>query len=313
MESAYKTLNEYRQEDFLKVYWTSRHGRTQLDDIFDEVKRQYRKSEEAVNLSIDLLEAAEHYVALDRPDDPTWMPFPVEVRELIRDLDVIGSKQVRPVILAAIKKFAPNEIARLLRLLETISVRWQLIGEERTGALEIQCAKLAESIWKGTVKTGTDAFEAIRTIYLDDKQFQDKFANKDEMPNQKATCILRKIEEQDRSARLGPTAKDLAPHRRLTIEHILPKNPGDEWAAELVLDPKFVDECALRLGNMCLMPEGRNREAARATFDRKKVFYADSDLEITNQVAKYAGWDRKAVDQRQAWLAKRAVAVWRFE
>jgi hypothetical protein len=152
------TLSEYRQEDFIKVYWTSRHGRTQLDDIFENVKGSYKTNADAVNLSIDLLEAAEHYVALDSPSDPTWMPYPAEVRNLIRNLDIIGSKQVRPVIMAAIRKFHIGDMARLLRLLETISVRWQLIGEERTGALEIQCARLASLIWKGEVKNGTDAF-----------------------------------------------------------------------------------------------------------------------------------------------------------
>jgi hypothetical protein len=188
------TLSEYRQEDFLKVYWTSRHGRTQLDQIFDDVKKGCKTSAEAVDLSIDLLEGGEHYVALDVPGDPTWMPYPASVRDLIRDLDIIGSKQVRPVILAAIKKFPINEMERLLRLLEVVSVRWQLIGEERTGTLEIQSARLAELIWNGTVTTGTAAFQAIQSVYLEDKLFQEKFANKDDVPSQKATYLLRKIE-----------------------------------------------------------------------------------------------------------------------
>jgi hypothetical protein len=307
------TLTEYRQEDFLKVYWTSRHGRTQLDRVFDDVKESCKTSSSAVDLSIDLLEASEHYVALDSPGDPTWMPYPFEVRELIRDLDIIGSKQVRPVIMAAIKKFEIGAMERLLRLLETISVRWQLIGEERTGALEIQCAKLAQLIWAGTVNNGTDAFRAIQAIYLDDKQFQEKFANKDDMPNQKAVYLLRKIENYDRSIRLGASAKDLTPHPAITLEHILPKNPGDEWTAELAADPKFVEDCALRLGNMCLMPESRNRDAARWGFDRKKPLYDTSDLGTTKQVTEYDLWNRDAVEKRQVWLAARAVTVWRFQ
>jgi hypothetical protein len=241
------------------------------------------------------------------------MPYPFEVRELIRDLDIIGSKQVRPVIMAAIKKFEIGAMERLLRLLETISVRWQLIGEERTGALEIQCAKLAQLIWAGTVNNGTDAFRAIQAIYLDDKQFQEKFANKDDMPNQKAVYLLRKIENYDRSIRLGASAKDLTPHPAITLEHILPKNPGDEWTAELAADPKFVEDCALRLGNMCLMPESRNRDAARWGFDRKKPLYDTSDLGTTKQVTEYDLWNRDAVEKRQVWLAARAVTVWRFQ
>jgi len=306
------TLAEYRQEDFLKVYWTSRHGRTQLDQIFEDVKSLYKTSTDAVGLSIDLLEAAEHYVALDSPGDPTWMPYPAVVRDLIRDLDIIGSKQVRPVMLAAIKKFHIGDMERLLRLLETISVRWQLIGEERTGVLEIQCARLAALIWKGDVRNATDAFREVQAVYLDDKRFREKFTDKDDIPNQKASYLLRKIEEHERSVHSGAAAKDLAPHPALTLEHILPKNPGEEWAAELAADPRFADDCALRLGNMCLMPESRNREGARAAFVTKRALYAASDLTITRQVADYNSWGRDTVGERQAWLAVRAVTVWRF-
>jgi Protein of unknown function (DUF1524)/Protein of unknown function DUF262 len=307
------TLSEYRQEDFLKVYWTSRHGRTQLDDIFEDVKNSHKTSAEAVDLSMDLLEGAEHYVALGSNSDPTWMPYPAAVRDLIRDLDIIGSKQVRPVILAAIKKFDVGDMERLLRLLEAVSVRWQLIGEERTGALEIQSARLAALIWKGDVKNGSDAFREIQGLYLDDKQFREKFAVKDDMPNQKASYLLRKIEEYERNAHSGASAKDLTPHPDLTLEHILPKNPGEEWAAELAADPKFADECALRLGNMCLMPENRNRDAARAPFGTKRPLYAASGLAITKQVAEYDSWNREAIEKRQIWLAARAVTVWRFQ
>jgi hypothetical protein len=307
------TLSEYRQEDFLKVYWTSRHGRTQLDDIFEDVKNSYKTSSEAVDLSMDLLEGAEHYVALGSHSDATWMPYPVGVRDLIRDLDIIGSKQVRPVVPAAIKKFNIGDMERLLRLLETVSVRWQLIGEERTGALEIQCARLAALIWKGDVKNGSDAFREVQAVYLDDKPFREKFTDKDDISNQKASYLLRKIEEHERNTQAGASAKDLAPHPSLTLEHILPKNPGEEWAAVLAADPKFADDCALRLGNMCLMPENRNREGARAAFATKKALYAASDLAITNQVASYDFWDRETVKERQAWLAARAAAVWRFQ
>ena len=51
---------------------------------------------------------------------------------------------------------------------------------------------------------------------------------------------------------------------------------------------QFADECALRLGNMCL---------------------ADSDLIITKHVSESSSWDRDAVSKRQIWLAVQAVAV----
>ena len=48
------TLQELRQEDFLKVYWTSRHGLVLLDDIFDRVKETCKTAADAQGLSEDL-------------------------------------------------------------------------------------------------------------------------------------------------------------------------------------------------------------------------------------------------------------------
>jgi hypothetical protein len=308
-----ETLKEARQEEFLKVFWTSRHGRTQLDDVFDEVKKAYKTPEEATELSMDLLEASEHFAAFDSSDDPTWHPFSDKSREAISNLQILGSKQVRPVILSAIKRFTPTEFERLLRLLEVVIVRWQLIGEERTGTLEIQCAKLAESIWKNRITTATDAFKSIDAIYLDDKVFHGKFSEKNDLTNSKATYLLKKIEQHERDAQLGGSGRELEPHRALTLEHILPKNPGDEWKDALEKDAKFSEECTFRLGNMCLLTESRNRDVARAGFPKKKALFLESDLLTTKQIGKGAQWDRRSVQDRQDWLAARAVSVWRFQ
>ena len=44
------TLQDLRQEDFLKVYWTSRHGLVLLDEIFDNVKNTCKTADDAQNL-----------------------------------------------------------------------------------------------------------------------------------------------------------------------------------------------------------------------------------------------------------------------
>ena len=63
-------LNDVSESDFLRVYWTSRYGRTQLDDIFEEVRKKVKTGPQAEKITEDLLEAAGHYTALDASDDP---------------------------------------------------------------------------------------------------------------------------------------------------------------------------------------------------------------------------------------------------
>jgi len=302
-------LTEVNEAEFLKVYWTSRHGRTQVDDILADARKRVKSGDEAVTLSIDLLEGAEHYVALESADDPVWVPYSLQTRERMRALKLLGSKQVRPVILSALKRFEPPEMEKLIALLETIIVRYQLIGGERTGALEIQSAKLAESIWNGSVRTAAEAKAAMASVYPGDADFHAAFAVKDGLSNQKATYILRAIENNERQARLGPEAKALDAGRALTLEHVLPKGGGAAWDE---VDRNILEECTLRLGNLCLLTEARNREAERGSFEEKKKLYAVSELFTTRRIAEFEQWDRQSIHQHQHWLCSKAVTVWRF-
>ena len=300
-------LQSVKEEEFLRTYWTSRNGRVQLEDVFDNVQKKCKTGSEAATLSIDLLKSAEQYAALDSADDPVWAPHTPKTREMIATMRALGFKQVRPVILSALERFDPREFERLLRLLEVIEVRWQLIGEQRTGAIEIQCARLALSIWEGKTKGAAEARSLLDTVYLKDPEFQAQFTAKEGLSNPKAAYILRKIEDHERAKRRS----DLVASRALTIEHVLPRNPDQHWNAEIKACPEL-GECTERLGNMCLLAEARNREAGRVPFTNKKQIFSTSELLTTQEIAKYETWDAAAIGQHQAWLASRAVEVWRF-
>jgi len=306
------TLQDLRQEDFLKVYWTSRHGLVLLDEIFDNVKDTCKTPEDAQALSIDLNEASEHYAALDESEDQVWAPYGSDGRKLIGNLKVLGSKLVRPAILSGLKKLDAKDFVRLLWILEVIIVRWQVIGAGRTGTIERQCARLAELIWNGKVKNRTGMIETLSDLYIDDKTFIERFSEQDNLTNQKAAYLLKRIEDHERSTAKGPTGKELSPSISLTIEHILPKNPSQDWSDVIRTDSRLMEECVGRLGNMCLLTESRNREAARQGYATKRQIYAESDLLTTQRVATSPFWDRKAIESHQTWLGSKAVAIWRL-
>lgn len=307
------TLQNHSQEDFLKVFWTSRYGLIKNDDLFEAVKEECKTAEDAWELSIDLLEAGEHYAALEAADDLIWREHSKEARALIADLAKLKSKTIRPVLLAAIKKVQPKDFERLLRLLETIIIRWQVIGEERTSPFEVACARLAVGIWKGEITSGAAAFGIMKSVYPDDSVFQDQFQEKGSIPRTKAAYILRKIEEAERTAKNEGYGKELLANESLSLEHIIPQNPGSEWSEVMRTDSAFHDECCDRIGNLCLLAVPKNKGVGRKPFPDKRGVYAKSSLLTTQQVAQYESWNRKSVEQRQAWLAKRAVDCWRFQ
>jgi hypothetical protein len=306
------TLANHKADDFLKVYWTSRHGRIQVSDLFPDVKRHSKSPDQAQDLSVDMLEGAEHYAALETADDPVWAKFNPAVRRSVRSLKLIGSKQARPVVLAALKKFGPHEMERLLRLLEIVVVRYQLIGGERTGALEISCAKLAKGIFDGEVTTATTAKGVIADVYPTDDDFQAAFATKQETNNQKAQYLLRGLEEERRRQAHGKMAGEEALGDALTIEHILPRSPSDEWAAVVDKDPDIAEDCASMLGNLCLLTKV-NQTLGRLPYPEKRKIFAQSGIMLTNEAGAYESWSRQAIKHRQAAMAKLAVSAWRFQ
>ena len=145
-------LTAVRADNFLKTFWTSRHGRIQKLYLFQSLKKTHNSPDSAIDLSMDMLAASEQYAALDNAEDPVWAPYGKKVRRRIRSLRLLSSSQLRPVILAALNKFDVNEVVRLLWLLEVLIVRYQLVGGERTGRLEISCARLAKSIFDEKIK-----------------------------------------------------------------------------------------------------------------------------------------------------------------
>lgn len=98
----------------------------------------------------------------------------------------------------------------------------------------------------------------------------------------------------------------------MTLEHILPRNPGEEWKAVLQNDPNILAECVEKLGNLCLVNETRNQALGRRGFEKKKAIFDESDLITTKKLTESVEWTRVQIDQRQAYLAKLAAEIWKF-
>jgi hypothetical protein len=219
-------------------------------------------------------------------------------------------------MLAALSKFSTHEVERLLRLLEVLIVRYQLIGGGRTGVLEISLAKLAKAVFDGkagdsVVASASDAFREIKDIYPNDDDFQTAFRAKQERSNPKAQYLLRCLEMEERRLAL-PGMSQEEELGTLTVEHILPKSPGANWEQVVNADDALIEDCLFKIGNLTLLTKV-NKDLGTASFDEKKAVYGKSSIIITNQLAKQSSWDRQAIDHRQARMAMLAVSAWRFQ
>lgn len=305
------TLSNARADNFLKAFWTTRHGRIRSVDLFGSFKKEYGTPDAAIDLSVDMLAAAEQYAAIDNADDPVWSPYPQEARNAVRSLRILGSQQAHPVILSALNRFDVQEMARLLRLLEVVIVRYLLVGGGNTGKFETTCAILARKIHAKEVKETSEAVQELKDAYPSDDDFKAAFRNKQERSNQKVQYYLRRIEQEAIRQTQTMTGAELSPGA-LTVEHILPKNPGAEWEAVIASDPTLVDDCAFRIGNTCLVTDGSNLKAGGKSFAAKRKIFEQSSLITTKAAAAQLEWDRQRIDHHQAYLAKLAAEVWRY-
>jgi hypothetical protein len=306
-------LISVRADDFLKTWWTSRHGRVQTAQLFPRFRDSIRLVPEVTKTAADMLRASEQYAALEIADDPLWADFSETAKGHIRALKVLGSAQMHPVLLAALVRWDPREIERLLRLLEVIIVRYQLIGGGRTGKLEIGCARLAVAIYSDKVKSAREAAIFISDLMPSNTEFQAAFGSAEERSAPKARFLLTRLESQARvAAGKADLGSELEPRATLTVEHVLPKNPGESWKPALAKHPMFAEEHTHRLGNLCLLTQ-INRRLGNLSFTDKQETYAKSELLLTNEIARAARWTPSELEERQRRLAKLAVAIWRFE
>ncbi len=294
-------------EDFLKVFWTSRFGRIQTSKLFNTLKKTHKTWESVSQLSSALVKASDQYEKIYISNSNLWTSFSKEVKGAIDALYVIDSKQLPPIILAALDRFNQVEMGKLLKFLEVLIVRYQLIMGGRTGLLEIGCARLAKKISDGLVTKASKAAKELDDIFPSDSAFRDSFLFKQERTAKKAHFILYKLEIE--ANRQGGTMSEFKPDISLTVEHILPKNPSQEWSDLFHDASKNIEDYKYRIGNLCLLDKS-NRSLGSKSFKQKKQYYMGSSLLLTKSIGRQKDWNFKRIEERQKLLAELAIKVW---
>jgi hypothetical protein len=308
------SLGDRKADDFLKAFWTSRYGRIQKGSLFREISQKYSTGSHVFNLSQELKSDVDLYAAYDLSDSEVWSEHTAKAREHIRTLSLLGGIQPQPIVMSALRKFDPEQMEKLLQHLICLIVRYQLIGGGRTGRLELTIARIAPAVSSGTLKTAAAIWRELLPIIPLDEEFSQDFQFYSETKMARAKYIFTELEIAKRRSNSSGRKSELKPDTSggLTIEHILPKNPSQEWRTVLGGDKGIVADCVNRLGNLCLVEESVNRSVGSKSFRRKcEQVYQRSELLLTRIVTE-AGqtWDRKQIEARQSELAKLAVQAW---
>jgi len=292
--------------DYLKIHWNSTRKWTNNHRFFQTLRKQITSREAAFELIKNLEDDADVYIALSKPDDSLWTP---RQNKHIALLNLLGKRQVYPMLMKAYPKLSEKDFAQLLKICNTITFRYNIIGEKNERRQEKIYADTALQISKSTLQSVKDICLALRPLYPNDEQFKAAFAQKQlktTVPQNKRIVryILFEIEKQF-SDKDYDTDSD-----KYNIEHILPENPQESWKQ---FNENELRDYVYRIGNMTLLTKKTNNEAANHSFDIKKNIYANSNFNITKKInEENAEWNTSRISKYQNWMAKQATSIWKI-
>ena len=168
-----------------------------------------------------------------------------------------------------------------------LSLRYNIICREHTGEQENLYNHICVEITKGCKID--DIKKKLLTLYPSDEKFLEEFSEK-VMPtkhsNKKARYLLARLEEFE--------SNNTIDEADLTVEHILPLNPEEQWIDCFGNDWGQYNQ---RLGNMALLPSKEN--LAQELFEQKKEILLKSQYSINRNIENNSEWSIAEINARQ--------------
>ncbi len=295
---------------FLRHFWNSEHETTRERELYRVLKGTIKNTTVAREFIERLRKVADLYAALLNPEHIYWSDFPPEVRTHLDALLTFRVTQFRPVALAAMETYKPDDLIKVLQMLSVISFRYTVVSALATGHLEKIYSAAALAIRDGQAKTPSKLFGFLKQVYVPEDRFEEDFATKAFGKAPVARYILGELNdhlEQDPEKMVAERSG------RITLEHILPKNPNQKWKGAIPSD-KSVNDYVDRIGNLTLLEKGRNKGISTSGFkEKKEVAYTGSSLAINQELLKSTTWTSKEIENRSNKLARIARQIWRIE
>lgn len=247
-----------------------------------------------------------------REEDP-------KLRQALDRLDRWGAAVVHPIALHVLLAhqagdLTSGEAAAALRAVESYLVRRTIVGISSSNNNRLMMSLVKElGDQVPSAKAIVRALSAPRKRFPTDQHVHDAvLANSFYWLGRgpQRTYVLRCIEEDYRHGE--PIDFERA---KITIEHILPQSPADEWWDMLrtdLTDGETIEELhsslVHTLGNLSLT--AYNAKLANDGFNAKKQILADSGLAMNRDIARARRWGRPEILARGRSLAERIVRIW---
>jgi hypothetical protein len=293
---------------YVRHFWISRYGPTTEDDLAKNFKLNVTSRKQAVAIATALEEQASDYMALLTPlEHPRLTVYGKDARGYLAAITtLLKIVQIRPLLLAILQKFDPNEAKIAFGKCLSWSVRYLVVGGAGGGVLEKYYGLRAKEVMLGEIKTATQLANKMRAIVPDDLTFERAFRIQEVSKIVIARYYLHSLENYRRGEQKPQIGYFELPENSTNLEHIMPDREYNGW------EISFTEAQAnyKRIGNMTLLSAKLNSQLGCAPFAQKKKIYANSTFLLTQEIAENREWGPKQVDKRQDNLAAIAAKVW---
>lgn len=303
VEAWSSMLNSINDDDivnFLRTYWIAFNGFVRKRGLYDVYRNHIDglDSTSATLLAIELDKVAKDYEQIISPSS-TISNWGVLVNEALERLNLYRARSCRPFLLK-LTALSPEEILCGVRICESITVRYSLVGEKNPNLLE--------TIYSEFCRIFREEEEPWRHIftskYMDDIPSDREFETKlSEMEINTLSQAWREFLSQI-NTHLGTGETTIQRDGRVHVEHILPQNPRAVALQESKLTKDEADELVNKLGNLTLLCGKRNRQISNKAFSDKRNMYLGSEILMTRNLYDFDKWEKDNILNRSIELAK---------
>ncbi len=296
---------------FIHHFWSSHHGLTRERLLYKRIREDIRNEQKALSFVEELATSAYNYAAILSPDNDLWSGTGTTGRRLVGALKMLKMEQYKPLLLACLDTFNPNkptELVKVLRLLVSWSVRFQIAQKLGSSEIEIFYPSAAKKVREDRVTTAAQLVNLFTSKITSDAIFESEFTTHAEENERLARYYLHTIEDLLWKESGGGEEEISKDEGQVNLEHVLPLQAKlPEWRA---FDEETAKLNKFRLGNQTLLREKWNRELSNRAFGEKRHVYQRSVVKITKPILEYTAWSPDAVLERQTWLGQLAVRTW---
>lgn len=293
---------------YVRHFWITRNGPTVEDKLAQAFKDSVKGRKQATDVVVSLDENASDYVALLTPlEHPRFAEYGKDSREFLAAITtILRIEQIRPLLLAILRRFQPKEAKVAFEKCLSWSVRFLVAGGGGGGVLDRHYGLRAKEVSAMEIKTAKELSDRMAQYVPTDAKFVDSFKRHQVSKAVLARYYLHSLENCKQQVTKPQIGYFENPEASSNLEHIMPDRPCDGW----VISVEDAQTFHKRLGNMALMPQKANSRLGVKPFSERKAVYASSPWVLTQEVATSESWTSTEIQARQERLSKLAAKTW---